>query len=631
MTAPASTSARSAGQVVAARFELLERLYHDGFGDVFSARDRKTGQAVSMRALASDAVANGVRGALRELVGFTHPNVLPSLGVIGEPGLAWLVQGAVEGQSLAAFVAARVGKQPVSLRGAYNVIAHVCNALTALHQTGPHGAIRPGCVWIGSDGKVQVGDLAVARATLQLGGAGGLPDDEVAYLAPEIKSGGAPTPQSDIFGVGALLYVLLTGRSPRDAFIAPSQAHAEASPALDAELMRALGPDPRVRHASPDAFRTALLALLADAEQESTEDFGVDVEVEVNLASLPPSRRPGKRSTGEIPIEIPKAPRMPGMQLGAVEMKQKPAHEAFRPSIVEIDDSELLASRKAEPLAEADLKGVYTKITEDDAPRWMLMKAGMDHGPFSGRQIVNMIVKGEALREHELTNTDTRRHGKIGEFAEFGEFLAQYELRRGEQERAEALTHADRRESRSAMFKLAVGVGAVALIGLGGAIYALSRGSADKHEGADAQLDMYKRGELEISGSAGILPPPRAGTRRSSGVPSGGSGAGLSYEDAMMQAVDLGSATGGGEQQLSAGTVAGVINRNLNQIYNACVKGTPGEVRVDVAIGGSGQVMGVTVTAKEPALSRCVGDQVRRIRFPSFSAPRMGARYVFGK
>lgn len=624
MSSQAESTNDPAPSLVASRFELHKQLYVDGFGEVREALDRKTGKPVTLRTLKPE-IANEARAVLRALGNLSHTNLLPNFGVVTHEGASLLVQGALNGRHVAAFVSEHAASgKPVSLRGAYNVVAHVCNALTAIHATGPHGALRPGCVWVGGDGRVQLADLVVARATLARGGTGGLPEAEIAYLAPEIKGGGAPTCESDIFGLGALLYVLLTGRSPRDAFVPPSQAHREATPAIDAELMRALSPDPRGRHPTPDAFRNALLDLLGEADPETTADFGVDVEVEVNLASRPPSRRPNMR-TGETPIAIPSAPRMPAMPEIGTRISLT---DAFRPSIVEIDESDLAAARERRSLGEVDLKDVLAKITEDDAPRWMVVKNGMDHGPFSGRQLVNMIVQGEALREHELMNSDTGRRGKIAEFPEFQDFLAQYEQARGERERAAALTHAEHREKRSTVYKLGIGLGAVALIGLAGTIYALSRSAAGGNEGREAGLDMYKRGNLEITGSAGILPPPRAGQRR--GTSSGGSGSGLSYEDAMMQAVDLGSAVSGGEQQLSASSVAGVMNKHLNQVYAACVRKEPGKVTVDIAIAGSGQVLGVSVNAGDPGLQRCVADQVRRIRFPSFSSPRMGARYSFG-
>jgi hypothetical protein len=104
----------------------------------------------------------------------------------------------------------------------------------------------------------------------------------------------------------------------------------------------------------------------------------------------------------------------------------------------------------------------------------------------------------------------------------------------------------------------------------------------------------------------------------------------MSYEEAMMQAVDIGGADqGGGEKQLSRNTIQGVMNRQLNGLFQACVKGSAGKVTIDMAILGSGAVQGVSVKATNPALSQCVASKVRRVHFPSFSAPRMGARFSF--
>jgi hypothetical protein len=475
------------------------------------------------------------------------------------------------------------------------------------------------------DGKVQLADLVLSRAAFATGSALRISPAEAAYLAPEVKAGQAPTPHSDIFGLGALLYVLLTGRSPMDAFVLPSQIHPEASPAIDAELIRALSPTPSARHPSPDAFRGALLQFMGGSAQASADDFGIDIEVEVNLASLAPSAR----SSGAEGIAIPPAARTPRESgdhpgVGA----RVSLHEPFRASI-EIDESEAEAARNRMSLGEIDLKDVLAKITEDDAPRWMMVKNGMDHGPFSGRQLVNMIVQGEALKSHELMNTDTGKRGKLEEFDEFQEFLAQYELRRSEAEKASALAHVETKEKHSARFKILFGAVGVGVIGLAAGIYALSLSGAGRSGKGDAELDMYRRGEVAIEGSAGILPTPRGGGARRSGGGGGGPG-GMSYEEAMMQAVDIGSAHGAGESQLKAATVAGVMNQHLNQFFKNCVHGSVGKVTIDIAIAGSGAVQGVSVNGGDSGFQRCIAGQVRGIHFPSFDAPRMGARYSFG-
>jgi hypothetical protein len=612
------------------RFELRQTVLVDGFGEVKSAIDRKTNKEVSLRTLRSSELAMGVRQQMKGLNNFSHANVVREYGVLSAgQGPTLLVQGALHGHHLADFVAkhAQTGK-PISLRGSYNVVAHVCHALEAIHPSGPHGGVRPGSVWVSDDGKVQLSDLALARASLSQGGVGGLPEAEAAFLAPELKLGQPPTLQSDIFGLGALLYVLLTGRSPMDAFVFPSQVHPECTAAIDAELIRALSPDPAGRHATPDAFRAALLALMEGSAQASSDDFGIEIEVEVNLASLAPR---SSASVAPGPVHVPPPGALPKRTSDAPEVGARVSiHEPFRPSMV-IADDEAAAAANRQSLGEVALKDVLAKITEDDAPRWMVVKHGMDHGPFSGRQLVNMIVQGEALASHELMNTDTGRRGKVSDFGEFQEFVAQYELRRSEVERANALAHVETKEKHSTRFKLVFGVAAFGLIAVAAGVYALSLSGVGSSGKGDAELDMYRRGQVAIEGSAGILPAPRAGGggRRASGG-GGGGGSGSSYEEAMMQAIDIGSAHGAGEQTLNAATVAGVMNKHLNQLYNACVHGNPGKVRIDIAIAGNGNVLGVSVDAGEGGLQRCVSEQVRRIHFPSFSAPRMGARYSFG-
>ncbi|MFT3922880.1 MAG: protein kinase [Myxococcales bacterium] len=612
----------SSSLVIAGRFEVRERLTVDGFGEIFGANDRKTGKPVTLRPLVPQIEADA-RKVLKAIGNFNHANVVPLYGIVSnDNGAPFLVQGPIAGQHLAAFVATRTRSgKPISLHGAYNVVAHVCNALTAIHASGPHGAVRPSAVWMHDDGRVQLNDLLVARTLLGRGGIAGIPEHEAAYLAPELKAGGVPSTASDVFGLGALLYTLLTGRSPTDEFAYPSQVHPEASPAVDQELFRALAPDPAARHRSAEEFRTALLAIVGDAPSQGADDFGHDIEIEVNLASLRPAA--GRASIAS----APKAARIPQVNDGSPEVGSRVSiYDNFRVSVVDADEA--AAARDRRSLGEVDLSGALAKVTEDDSPRWMVVKHGMDHGPFSGRQLVNMIVQGEALRDHELLNTDTGRRGKVGEFAEFTDFLSQYELVRAERERTAAIATAETKDKRSTVFKAGMGLIALAVVGAAGGLYALTRGNAGNEGRDDAALDMYKRGDLEISGSAGILPKP-SGVRRSGGGGGGGGGGGMSYEDAMMQAMDIGSASGGGEQTLSAGTVAGVVNKNLNGIYGACVRGSVGKVKIDIAIAGSGQVMGVTVNAGDAGFQKCVADQVRRIRFPSFPAPRMGARYSF--
>ena len=100
--------------------------------------------------------------------------------------------------------------------------------------------------------------------------------------------------------------------------------------------------------------------------------------------------------------------------------------------------------------------------------------------------------------------------------------------------------------------------------------------------------------------------------------------------------MEIGDASqSGGEGRLTGGQVAGVMNRNLNRFYSNCVipevksGGKPGTVKVDLAIAGTGSVMGATVYGGSASFQGCMGNQIKTVRFPTFGAPRMGARYTF--
>ena len=175
------------------------------------------------------------------------------------------------------------------------------------------------------------------------------------------------------------------------------------------------------------------------------------------------------------------------------------------------------------------------------------------------------------------------------------------------------------------------------MVGIAVTIFLITRETAKEKKVAHVDLaSLFESGQVKITGTADILKyrgRRRGGKRSGSSSAQGGSYA--SYEDAMNQAIDLGNAKkSGGERQLRSDDVAGVMNRKLNSLFS-CVSqelrrgGRLGTVRIDLAIAGSGDVLGTSILVGSMAFKSCIAQKVRRIRFPSFPAPRMGARYSF--
>jgi hypothetical protein len=269
----------------------------------------------------------------------------------------------------------------------------------------------------------------------------------------------------------------------------------------------------------------------------------------------------------------------------------------------------------------------------------MAVKDGMDHGPFTARELIKLIVDGEVLDRHLLFTLSSAERKPLAEYPEFADFVHQYKLRKEEKDYGEALARSTKIEKRSTAAKaliLAASIGAILVVGLG---YVLSRRAAEQSE-HQAELDLaalYESGQVKIAGTAGILQhTPRAGgARRSSGSPGGGNTGFSSYEDAMNTAMELGDATkGGSERQLSSSDVAGIMNRNLNRMFG-CVGeelrhgGKLTRVTIDLAILGSGRLMGASVNAGGVGFQKCIVAKLREVQFPNFPAPRMGARYSF--
>ncbi|MDH5672450.1 MAG: protein kinase [Myxococcales bacterium] len=638
-TDTATSPAIESGTLLGGRFRVERPSHEDALGATLLARDEKTRKPIAIRVLSQRIVTDtdtfdAIRGEVKAAAKLKHRSLMGTYGVGTHGGNhPFIATEWVNGEPLSELVVKRrQAQQPLSVRGAYNVIAHVCKALGTVHDSSCHGALRPSVVWVSRSGRVKIGDLGVGLALVGSGKWALLPAEEQAYLAPEVKADGTPDARSDVFGIGALLYVMLTGRSPMDDFVPPSQAHPDATEELDAILMQCLAVDPTQRYQDVKDIAAALLPLVASTPEPEGNEFGVDLELDIDIAMsiAPPAPEPAHDAPAAVVFQGASAP------AGAIPAVAPAPMAAPNPLAAP-------APMAAEPAAprkrlEDELGELTDRLTQNDAPRWMAVKGGLDHGPFTARELIKLIVEGEVLSEHGLLNMDSNERKPLAEWEEFQDFVQQYKLRREEAEHAAALEASTKIERRGNVAKFAILGGSLALILFAGGGYLLSRQAAEKREaGDDVDLAaMFESGQVQIQGTAGILKAPTGGKRRKGGARSGGGGGGFtSYEDAMNTAMELGDATkGGGERQLRSSDVAGVMNRKLNTLFG-CVSqelrrgGRLGNVRIDLAILGSGKVMGASVNTGSGAFKKCIAAKVRSIQFPSFPAPRMGARYSF--
>ena len=659
-----------AGTVVGGRFEVERDHAVDALGQVMLARDQKTNKPIALRLLApqvanSGAVLEAIKVGVRNAAKLKHRSILATYGIGTHDGRSFVASEWVQGSSLSEQLSERTAQGALfSVRGSYNVVAHLCKALAEAHASLVHGALRPELIWVTRAGRVKVGEFGLSDAIAAGGGWRRLDPVSQACLAPELRAGARPEVASDVYGVGALLQLMLTGAPPSEPLVMPTSVHPDAPPELDAIVARCLATDPSQRFARVEEIAQALLPLVAASPEPATDEFGVDLEIDVDIATslAPPAPRPAARAASNplassplstaLPVN-PLAPRVAG-HASTPQPRPDPAsaRSAVAPAPQRLTPEPFgargtpapvpaAAPQPAKPQVslEQELSTLMSKLTEDDAPRWMAVKDGLDHGPFTARELIKLIIDGEVRDQHGLLNMSTGDRKPLAEWRELAPFVEQFRVRKAEADHAVALHKSKRTERGRNMAVFVILGGTIALFAILGGGYLMSRQAAKKREAQNLDLAaMYESGKVKISGTAGILQasPRRSGsggTRRSAG---GGDNTGFnSYDDAMNQAMELGDATkGGGERQLRVADIQAVMDRRLNSLFG-CVGqelrggGRLGSVQIDLAILGSGQVAGASVSAGSPAFKKCIVGKVRQIGFPSFPAPRMGARYAF--
>ena len=251
-------------------YELLAEIARGGMGVVYKARQRRLNRTVAVKMILAGELADReeVRRFLSEAeaaAGLDHPGIVPvyESGEIG--GQHFFSMGFVDGQSLAALLAAG----PLPPRRAAELVAQVAEAVEYAHQRGViHRDLKPGNILLDRESNPRVTDFGLAKRVTgdsgltRTGQALGTPS----YMPPEQASGkldaiGRP---ADVYALGAVLYATLTGRPPFQAAtpletilqvleqepVAPRQLNADVPRDLETIVLRCLEKEPHKRYAT---------------------------------------------------------------------------------------------------------------------------------------------------------------------------------------------------------------------------------------------------------------------------------------------------------------------------------------------------------------------------------------------
>jgi eukaryotic-like serine/threonine-protein kinase len=273
--------------VLAARYELLKKIGEGGMSVVWLARDRKLERNVAIKVLrrfvAEDtAQSRRFHREARALAALAHEHIVRIYDYVSDGEQAFLVMEYVAGGNLAQATRRRL---PLTLPEAATYMQPVARALAYAHAQGvAHRDLTPSNILIErGSGRVVTTDFGLARITRSTGSltATGVLLGTPEYWSPELALGRESGGAADLYALGCILFLLLTGRLPF-----------EGEDRLAVGLRRAHEDAPSLRALRPEVPETAvaLVDSLLARDPQQRPDASVVAAVLGDLADGPSAR-----------------------------------------------------------------------------------------------------------------------------------------------------------------------------------------------------------------------------------------------------------------------------------------------------------------------------------------------------
>src|SRR6187399_192712 len=252
----------------------------------------------------------------------------------------------------------------LNLKQAVGIVVPLCVQAAELHRAGHRLYLHASSLVEDEYGFYQISLAHASKPPL-------LPRDK-ACMAPEERAGAPGTARASVFALGAILYELLTGLAVGPGMRRPSEVVPGLGPDFEAMLAKALVSDPAHRPDDLNALAQALHQFAPPGTvpppppaDTSHLDHDENFDVDVSMSMLPPEPAgPPMRAVAAAPAPTP----------------------------------------KRAPDATTELASLKARLESDPRPRYVVVKDGMDHGPFSAVELLQQIashtfVDGDVVRD----------------------------------------------------------------------------------------------------------------------------------------------------------------------------------------------------------------------------------------
>ena len=259
------------------RYHITAELGKGAMGVVYKATDPNIGRTVAIKTtridthgLETEELLRRFKNEARSAGTLNHPNIVTIYDAGEQDGVFYIAMEYIEGQTLHELLSQH---RSLPVEKVLEIVRQVCAALDYAHAHGVvHRDIKPANIMLAAHGAVKVMDFGIAKTGGTMTATGqvlGTPN----YMSPEQVKGKHIDGRSDLFGVGVILYEMLTGEKPFDGQnvttiiykivsenpIPPRELDVTIHPGLSAVVTKALAKVP------DDRYQTGA-ALVADLE-----------------------------------------------------------------------------------------------------------------------------------------------------------------------------------------------------------------------------------------------------------------------------------------------------------------------------------------------------------------------------
>ncbi len=309
-------------RMLGGRYRLIREIARGGMAAVWEADDTLLDRRVAVKLLHAQFAdepefLERFRREARAAARLSHPNIVPIYDVGQDAGARtpYIVMELVDGGNLKDRIREAAPLPDAEIR---RIGATLAATLDYAHRKGlVHRDVKPQNVLLGEDGRPRLTDFGIAQAMASSGlTRTGAVMGSVHYIAPELVRGRQAVPQSDVYGLGVVLYEMATGRVPFEADtdlaialahveevpVAPRTLNPRLAPDLEQTIMRALAKTPELRFASAAEFADALRG---NAEKTNSTAAGTPPVAATDVTRRMPTQVPPPAPLPASPVAVP--------------------------------------------------------------------------------------------------------------------------------------------------------------------------------------------------------------------------------------------------------------------------------------------------------------------------------------